>query len=95
MEITIGNNELVIETGSKQYKITVPVRNYHTEFTTNQSGLINEMKQQSLVKSLPVEVMLGGIHQNAKFNVVVLRMTNSEGITGLSGSFYEQWMRPE
>ncbi|MDH6671985.1 hypothetical protein ACXFAU_10820 [Paenibacillus glucanolyticus] len=90
--ITGTNDELHIFTDSDSYSLTLRPGKYHTEYTTNVSELINELKYQISISPLPVNALLGGYHKDQKYNIVVLQMTNGKDIVDITGSFFDSFI---
>lgn len=91
--ITTANNVLSVESADGIYEITLAPGTYRTEYTTNKSELIAEIQNKITISSFPIEVFLGGNHQDQKFNVVVLRLNNDKDIEDITGSFFEEYFK--
>ena len=91
--VTDQNDKLNIETDVSSYEIQLKPKTYKTEYTTNYSELIREIKERLASQSHPIEVSLGGFHKDQKYNVVVLRMTNDKDIKNISGSFFDSYFK--
>lgn len=91
IEITDLNNVLTIETDDGIYDITLSPGIYKTEYTTNYSELIEEIKDKINLSSFPIEAFLGGYHKDQKYNVVVVQMTNNKEILNISGTFFDEF----
>lgn len=93
VEIITGvNDKLVINSDGNSYEVTLPPNMYTTEYTTNTSELIDELKKQISDNLLPINVFLGGYHMDQKYNVVVVQMQNSKPISDMTGSFFDNFM---
>lgn len=89
--ITDTNNTLTVKTDDSTYDIALRPGTYKTEYTTNYSELIDEIKNKIAASSFPIDVFLGGYHKDQKYNAVVVRMTNDKDIIGLSGTFFDAY----
>ncbi|MGZ7444954.1 hypothetical protein [Paenibacillus sp. TH7-28] len=89
--ITDSNNVLTIEANDSTYDITLSPGSYKTEFTANDSELVDEIKNKVTLSGFPIEVLLGGYHKDEKYNVVVVRMTNGKDIINISGTFFDEY----
>ena len=89
------NNEINIQIEEDHYLFHIPNGSYRTEYTTSFSELVDTIKNQISIDGYPLEVYLGGNHQDEKFNVLVFRSPENKSITTIGGSFFNDFFKGE
>jgi hypothetical protein len=90
--ITSSNNEITIFSAENSYALNVPVGTYKTSYVTGSSELVDIIRTAIQTSLYPIEVFLGGLHKDVKYNSIVFKLSDGAEIINISGTFFENFL---
>ncbi|QWU14463.1 hypothetical protein SAMN04487895_101773 [Paenibacillus sophorae] len=89
--ITSSNNEITISSAEDTYTFSVPTGIYKSMYVTSSSELVDAIHTTIQSNSYPIDVFLGGLHNDVKYNSIVFRLSDGTEITSISGTFFDNF----
>jgi hypothetical protein len=90
--ITTGTNDtLTFDISGTSYSVTIPSNTYNSSHFTNTSELVEAIKAEITLQSIPIEVKVGGIYSaSSRYCILVFEGTNLPTNLGgnMSSLFY-------
>lgn len=75
--ITANNNTFTFHVDDSSYTITIPVATYTTSQQRHESELLQAISKAGAAQNIPVRFILGGMHYDEKYNVLILEHTDT------------------
>ncbi|WFR61556.1 hypothetical protein P9222_24540 [Paenibacillus amylolyticus] len=75
--ITASNNTFTFNVDGSSYAITIPVGTYTTSRQRHESELIQAISKAGAAQNIPVQFILGGMHYDEQYNVLILEHTDT------------------
>lgn len=72
VNITTDNNVFTFNVNGSTYTMEIPTGSYITSRNRHESELVQVMAKTAENLNLPIQFKLGGIHNDQKFNVLIL-----------------------
>lgn len=75
--ITASNNTFTFNVDDSSYTITIPDGTYATTRQRHESELVQAISKAGAAENIPVQFILGGMHYDEKYNVLILEHTDT------------------
>ncbi|WP_340401714.1 hypothetical protein [Paenibacillus sp. FSL H8-0079] len=75
--ITASNNTFTFNVDDSSYTITIPDGIYTTTRQRHESELVQAISKAGAAQNIPVKFILGGMHYDEKYNVLILEHTDT------------------
>ncbi|OMF17626.1 hypothetical protein BK131_06630 [Paenibacillus amylolyticus] len=75
--ITASNNTFTFNVDDSSYTITIPDGTYTTTRQRHESELVQAISKAGAAQNIPVKFILGGMHYDEKYNVLILEHTDT------------------
>ncbi|MCW3791859.1 hypothetical protein OM416_09720 [Paenibacillus sp. LS1] len=75
--ITASNNTFTFNVDDSSYTITIPDGTYMTTRQRHESELVQAISKVASAQNIPVKFILGGMHYDEKYNVLILEHTDT------------------
>ncbi|WP_340016853.1 hypothetical protein [Paenibacillus sp. FSL K6-1318] len=75
--ITASNNTFTFNVDDSSYTITIPDGTYMTTRQRHESELVQAISKAGAAQNIPVKFILGGMHYDEKYNVLILEHTDT------------------
>ncbi|MBP2244536.1 hypothetical protein J2Z28_001149 [Paenibacillus xylanexedens] len=75
--ITASNNTFTFNVDDSSYTIIIPDGTYTTTRQRHESELVQAISKAGAAQNIPVKFILGGMHYDEKYNVLILEHTDT------------------
>ncbi|MFX3649532.1 MAG: hypothetical protein ACE3K2_08925 [Paenibacillus sp.] len=75
--ITASNNTFTFNVDGLSYTLMIPVGTYTTSRQRHEAELIQAMSKVASAQNIPVQFILGGMHYDKQYNVLILEHTDT------------------